>query len=86
MKKLVAAAYLRTGGICESGGETAASNCVKTLQALRNRYEAEMRGAEAYAAAAAAAEDKQLCSLYTQLAADERRHGEELRNLLQSMM
>jgi rubrerythrin len=86
VKKLIAAVYLRTGGSCSACGEPVETSRQKTLQTIRNRYEAETKGAEAYAAAAAAADDPQLRSLYTELAGDERRHGKELEALLKSMM
>ena len=85
-RKLTAAAYMLNGDTCSAGGAKPEVKCGKTLQALRRRYEAEQRGAEAYETAAEAAHDRRLRSLYAALAEDERRHGDLLWDLMKRMM
>lgn len=86
LRRLTAAAYLLVGNTYPPVGDIQAIACGNTLQALRHRYEAEKRGAEAYEAAAGSAGNRQLRSLYAELAEDERRHGNMLWDLLKRMM
>lgn len=53
--------------------------------ALRQRFAGEQQGAAAYLAAAAESSDPALTALYTELAADEARHAQLLRELLEEM-
>jgi len=83
-KKLQAEYFILTCDTCSPPHPTP---CVPaTLCALRDRYQSEKKGSEAYMTAAAETSNAALADLYTCFAHDEARHSEEMKALILCML
>ena len=85
-KRLRSMAFLMGNGDCPKSVPNEPAGCENILRALKRRFTAEEKGAEAYAAAAAETHDPRLRSMYTELAEDERKHGNALWSLLKNQL
>lgn len=79
IQKLNAAYFLLTGKSCKSKRPKVS---IRTFSGtLRARYEHEVKSSEEYTTAAAVEGDKRFSALFTELAADDRNHADQLRSI-----